>query len=109
MEEALTDERFGRFMERMVFFTPDKTRFMGKVRTPYVSTLYHHLAVAPKAEMGTSTLGIFYMHGLIRPGVCYRVLNVRNHGFRKPPGTVLNRTRLGQKSFSPLNLGQSRF
>ena len=68
MEEALTDERFGRFMERMVFFTPDKTRFMGKVRTPYVSTLYHHLAVAPKAEMRTSTLGIFYMHGLIRPG-----------------------------------------
>ena len=82
MAEALTDERFSRFMERMVFFTPATPCFMSKVRTPYVSTLYHHLAVAPKAEMRTSTLGILYMHCLIRPDVGYRVLNVRNHSFR---------------------------
>ena len=82
MAEALTDERFGRFMERMVFFTPADPCFMGKVRTPYVSTPYHHLAVATKAEMRPSTLGLLYMHRLIRPGVCYRILNVRNHSFR---------------------------
>ena len=77
MEEALADERFGRFMERIVFFTLDETCFMGKVRTPYVSTPYHHFTVATKTEMRASALCVFYMHCLmhclIRPGVCYRV------------------------------------
>ena len=30
---------------------------MGKVRTPDVSTPYHHLVAAPKAEMRTSHAG----------------------------------------------------
>ena len=66
-------------MERIVFFTLDEVRFMGKVRTPYISTPYHHLMTATKAEMRASALGIFYMHRLIRLDVCYRVLNPHNH------------------------------
>ena len=73
MEEALTDERFGRFMERIVFFTLDETCFMGEVRTPDVSTPHHHLTVTTKAKIRASALGGLYMHCLIRLGVCYRV------------------------------------
>ena len=76
----MTDERFGSFMEGIVSFTLDETCFMGKVRTPYVSPPYHHLTVATKAEMRASALCVFYMHCLIRPGVCYRVLNFHNPG-----------------------------
>ena len=73
MEETLTDERFGSFMERIVFFTLDETCFVGKVRTPYPSTPYHHLTVATEAEMRAFTLGVLYMHCLMRLDVCYRV------------------------------------
>ena len=71
--EALTDERFGRLMERIVFFTLDETCFMGKMRLPYAPTPYHHLTVTTKTEMSASALGVLYMYCLIRLSVCYRV------------------------------------
>ena len=69
-------------MERLVFFTLDETCLMGKVRTPYGSTSYHHLTVATKAEMRAAALGVLDMHCLMRlDDVCNRVLNFHNQSF----------------------------